>query len=102
VVQVARGPSPEDEPQFYRRLERKADEALARHLDRLKTKGPPARAAVLLCDRVPEVLRLARESGVDLIVLTSHAVDPAQPGAEWGTLSYLIGIAAQCPVLLVK
>jgi len=102
VVQLIHGLAPDDEPQFYRRLEKKADEALARCVDRLEMKGTPARAVVLIGDRVPEVLRFAKESGVDLIILTSHAVDPTRPGAEWGTLSYLIGITAQCPVLLVK
>jgi hypothetical protein len=42
------------------------------------------------------------ESGVELIVLSSHRVDLQNPGAGWGTMSYKVGILSQCPVLIVK
>lgn len=53
-------------------------------------------------DRTREILRFADTEGIDLIVLNSHQIDPATPTQGWGTISYKIGILAQCPVLLMK
>ena len=53
-------------------------------------------------NRAPEIVRYAGEIGVDLIVLKSHRIDLENPSAGWGTVSYKVGILAQCPVLLVK
>ncbi len=47
-------------------------------------------------------MRYAVEEGMDLIVLKSHRIDLENPSAGWGTVSYKVGILAQCPVLLVK
>jgi nucleotide-binding universal stress UspA family protein len=102
VVEVLQGLPREEEPSFYQRLERKAGIHLNRLLGHLKDRQVTGRAVVLFGERVPEALRYAEQEGVGLIVLTSHPVDPSKPGAGWGTMSYLIGIAARCPVLLVK
>jgi nucleotide-binding universal stress UspA family protein len=102
VVEPIRGLSREEEPTFYQRLERKAGAHLNQLLDHLKGLGRTGRPVVLVGERIPEVLRYAQEHGVDLMVLTSHPVGPDKPGGGWGTMSYLLGIAAQCPVLLVK
>jgi hypothetical protein len=37
-----------------------------------------------------------------MIVLTAPRLDPNNPGASWGSLSYKISMLASCPVLLVK
>jgi len=102
AIEVPHGLTPEEEPTFYQRLERKANLHLNRLLATLKDRQVPARSVILFGERAPTILRFAQEAGVELLVLSSHPVDPANPNAGWGTLSYLIGIAAQCPVLLVK
>jgi nucleotide-binding universal stress UspA family protein len=102
VVEVLSGLPREEEPSFYQRLERKATVHLNRLLDHLKGRGVMGRAIVLVGEPIPEILRCAQEEGIDLIVLTSHPVEPAKPGSGWRTTSYLIGIAAKCPVLLMK
>jgi universal stress protein A len=45
---------------------------------------------------------VAKARRADLIVLASHPVNPAMLGRDWGTISYKVGILAQCAVLLVK
>jgi universal stress protein A len=47
-------------------------------------------------------VRTAAALRADLIVLPSHRVNPSMVGRDWGTISYKVGILAQCPVLLVK
>jgi nucleotide-binding universal stress UspA family protein len=102
VIELLHGMSREEEPAFYERLERKAAGHLAGLVARLQAQQAVGRSAIRLGERVPEILRYAQQEGVDLIVLSSHAIDPEKPGAGWATMSYLIGIAARCPVLLVK
>jgi universal stress protein A len=57
---------------------------------------------ILYGRRAEEIVGFAGRTGVDLIVLASHKVNPSIVGRDWGTISYKVGILAQCPVLLVK
>jgi nucleotide-binding universal stress UspA family protein len=102
VIEVIHGLSREEEPTFYQRLERKAVAHLDRLVSHLKGLGASARSSVVFGERVPEVLAQAEREKVGLIVLSSHPVEATAPGASWASMSYLIGIAARCPVLLVK
>ena len=52
--------------------------------------------------RAEDIVNFAAANGVDLIVLASHRVNPSRVNRDWGTISYKVGILAQCPVLLVK
>src|SRR6266851_503449 len=79
VIEVLPGLPREEEPSFYQRLERKADIYLHRLSDVLQERHVTVRSVVLLGERVPEVLRYAEEQAADLLVLTSHPVDPAKP-----------------------
>lgn len=102
VIELLTGLPREEEPDFYQRLERKAQAHLERLLRRLGERNVPARAEVLYGERAREILRYAVAEGVDLVVLTSHRIDPANPETRWGTLSHKVGLLAPCPVLLVK
>jgi nucleotide-binding universal stress UspA family protein len=102
VIEMIHGLPMEEEPTFYQRLERKAGthlETLRRGLEKQKV---AVHSQVLFGDRALEIIRHSQETGADLIVLSSHRIDAGQPAASLGTLSYKIGILAQCPVLLVK
>jgi nucleotide-binding universal stress UspA family protein len=85
---------------FYERLERKARAGmteLVRHADAMR-----AECAVVYGRAHEEIVRFAAANDVDLIVLASHRVNPSMANRDWGTISYKVGILAQCPVLLVK
>jgi nucleotide-binding universal stress UspA family protein len=69
-----------------------ADEAPPVELQRRVVFGHRARA----------IVDFAGEQGCDLIVLSSHRVDPDRRGEDWATLSHKVAILAPCPVLLVK
>src|SRR5437763_829339 len=100
VIELLHGVPREEEPEFYQRLEETARAHLDRLAAALQGRSVTVRAELLFGRRGPDVVRYAQDTGADLIVLTSHPVDPAKPGESWGTLSYFIGIAARCPVLL--
>src|SRR5262245_9295460 len=102
VIEPIHGAAREEEADFYDRLEHTAQAHLERLAERFAAQQVPAQTAIVYGPRGASVVRYAQEQGFDLIVLTSHAVDMSQPGMGWGTLSYFIGVAARCPVLLVK
>jgi nucleotide-binding universal stress UspA family protein len=87
---------------FYAKLERNARSKMAA-LARLVPKGTlHTENAVVYGRRAEEIVSFAAANSVDLIVLASHRVNPSMSGRDWGTISYKVGILAQCPVLLVK
>lgn len=87
---------------FYRNLEQKAMEAMAETTAPLRDAGVPFDQNVRYGDPAEEIVEFSREDGADVIVLTSHRIDPESPGSSWTTLSYKVAILAQCPVLLLK
>jgi universal stress protein A len=92
----------EELEEFYSRLEQRTREQLDAVAEPLRRSGVSVDQEVVYGRRAEEVLRYAEEHRVDLIVVSSHRVDPQNPGAGWTTLSYQVAILAQCPVLLVK
>jgi universal stress protein A len=91
-----------EDREFHTRLEQRARDHLARLGHFLETRGVSRREEVVFGNRAPEIVRYATEVGIDLIVLKSHRIDLQNPSAGWGTVSYKVGILAQCPILLVK
>jgi nucleotide-binding universal stress UspA family protein len=102
VVEVVAEVWAAEERGFYTRLEQRARDHLARLGRALEARGVPRREEVVFGNRAPEIVRYAAEVGADLIVLKSHRIDLQNPAAGRGTVSYKVGILAQCPVLLVK
>jgi nucleotide-binding universal stress UspA family protein len=102
VVEVISEVWAAEERGFYTRREQMARDHLARLGHALEARGVPRREEVVFGHRAPEIVRYAGEVGADLIVLKSHRIDLENPSAGWGTVSYKVGILAQCPVLLVK
>ena len=102
VVEVSAEVCAEKDRDFYNRLQQTARDHLARLGHALEARGVPRREEVVFGHRAPEIVRYAAEVGADLIVLKSHRIDLEHPAAGWGTVSYKVGILAQCPVLLVK
>jgi nucleotide-binding universal stress UspA family protein len=102
VIELVQGLPREEDPPFYRRLEVKAKENVSRLVEALREKKVKVRSEIVFGNRVAEITSFARQNGTDLIVLASHRIDPARPGAGWGSLSHQVGVLATCPVLLVK
>jgi universal stress protein A len=100
VIETIDGLRFEELGPFYARLERKARTAM----NALVKRRPESAAAstVVYGRRAEEIVNFAAANDVDLIVLASHRVNPTLVNRDWGTISYKVGILAQCPVLLVK
>jgi universal stress protein A len=102
VIETVRGLEFEEMKPFYQKLEKKAQEKMATARARLPTTGIDVVQEIVYGDRAEGIVKFASAHGTDLIVLASHRVSPAAVGRDWGTISYKVGLLAQCPVLLVK
>jgi nucleotide-binding universal stress UspA family protein len=85
---------------FYRKLEQKSRRKLDAAARRFVRGGVPIRTTVVIGEPAREIVRASVARRVDLVVMGSHKVRPGSRG--WGTTSYKVGIACQCPILLVK
>ena len=102
VIETIPGLSVDEEREFYEKLEQKASAFLAELGTVLEEQGVEWTAEVVYGSRARTILDEARKLGADLIVIRSHRIDGASSAQGFGTLSYHIGILAECPVLLVK
>lgn len=100
VIQTIPGLPSGEEQKFYAKLEASARKKLRELGTHLEKRGVRWNDGVATGSRVGEILEAAAR-GIDLLVLSSHRIDPDQ-GGGWGTLSYQLAVLAQCPVLLVK
>jgi nucleotide-binding universal stress UspA family protein len=102
VIELIHGMPRQEEKDFYDRLERAAQEHLQKYADMLRQRQVAHREEISFGGRALEIIRFARESKVDLIVLTAPAAEPGKPDVGMGSLSYKVGVFAPCPVLLVR
>lgn len=102
VTEQVEGAGDDELEEFYTTLRERAARALERMRAEFAERGVEPECEIRLGKRGPEIVSFAEQMGCDLIVLTSHTVDPEQPGRGFGTLSHQIALIASCPVLLVR
>jgi nucleotide-binding universal stress UspA family protein len=100
VIEMLEDDDP-DLTSFYRRLEAKARQGM-RELTSEILAGRRVVHHVAFGRRVDEIVRVARESAAELVVLASHPIEPNEPPRDWLTISYRTAILAPCAVLLLK
>jgi universal stress protein A len=101
VIEVVRGLEFGELKRFYEKLARRAETKMAK-LAKRAPMGVTVRTQVAYGPRAESIVKVAKARRADVIVLASHPVNPAMLGRDWGTISYKVGILAQCAVLLVK
>jgi nucleotide-binding universal stress UspA family protein len=84
---------------FYRRLEKNATARLAHLAERAKQRGVSIQKKILFGKRARTIIDFAAKRRVDLIVLNSHRV---KPDSGFPSISYDVGVLAECAVLLLK
>lgn len=88
--------------EFYERLQRRATDKMNALQNRLIEVGIDTSIEIRVGRRVPEIVGVAAEQDVDLVVLSSHRIDRNQPARSLGTISYKVSILCDCAVMLVK
>ncbi len=84
--------------EFYKKLERNAQSKM-KVLIKRSLKNVPVERIILYGKRAAEIAKYAATRKIDLIVLSSHRI---QPGSGVGTVSYTAAVLSPKPVLLVK
>ena len=102
VIEEIEGSSFAELEDFYTALRGRAEKALEHWRAALARHGTDAFCEIRLGKRGPEILAFAEQAGCDLIILTSHTLEPDQPGRGLATLSHQIALLAPCAVLLVR
>jgi nucleotide-binding universal stress UspA family protein len=87
---------------FYERLEHSAREGMKELSAGFAASGIEAETVIVFGKRHHEIITYASENQIDLIVMSSHRVDPDRPAANFGSISYRVAVLSPCAVLLVK
>jgi nucleotide-binding universal stress UspA family protein len=102
VIETIEHISHEELRDFYSRLERRAREGMKELSAGLVEQNIGVDNVVVFGKRYDEIVKYAIDNGVDLILMSSHRVDPDRPSANFGSISYRVAVLAPCAVLLVK
>ena len=87
---------------FYERLRVRYMTELKAMSQRFSQVGLKVETKVLLGKPLHDIVDFSRTHNVDLIIMSSHPIEPHDPLRSWGTLSYKVSVACSCPILLVK
>ncbi len=102
VIEMIAKTTFEEFEDFYRKLEERCLKDMDTLIAPYKDSEAKIVPKVLYGNRAQEILRFATDNHIDLIVMKSHKIDVEDRAQGWGTISYKVGILAQCPVMLVK
>ena len=81
---------------------RKARSGMSTLAESLATEEISVEHHVVYGRRASEIVAFAQGREVELIAMTSRALDPDKPETAWGSISHQVAILAGCPVLLLK
>lgn len=97
------GDAPDEETtEFYDHIRERAESEMERMSQRFLDAEIRCEVKVRIGDRLQEIVEFASHHAVDLIVMSSHRIDPNHLAETWGTLSYKVSVICECPILLVK
>jgi nucleotide-binding universal stress UspA family protein len=102
VIETLEGMEREELGAFYEKLRARAKKDMRKMIGQYRNQAVIGDRKIVLGKRAGEIVTLARDLEVDLIVLSSHPLDPANPNQDWATISYKVAILAPCPVLMIK
>ena len=102
VIETVEQVESEDFQKFYRQLGARAGRKIDKLIAKYGREGITMEKQILYGKRVYEILNFAVAHGVDLIIMSSHKLDPENAAEGWGTISFKIGVLSHCPVMLVK
>ena len=92
----------DDTQQFYDRVRRRVLTELESLSQRFSEANLSVEIKFHLGQPLRDIVRFSESHNVDLIIMSSHPVDKDDFVRSWGTLSYKVSVACQCPILLVK
>ncbi len=101
IIELLDAPMEELED-FYQELEDSSRSKMEKTSQPLRDAGLTVDMHIRYGKRVPEIVKFADESSADLVVISSHRIDPEDPSRTWMTISHQLAILVPKPVLIVK
>lgn len=102
VIETIDGAADAELQSFYAKLQQRSQTELESAAQRFSQAGLTVDTKIRFGRRLHEIVQDAVDRQIDLIVMSSHVVDPQRPVQSLGTLSYQISMLCPCPILLVK
>ena len=102
VIETINLPEDDELREFYGGLEKRSQNELNAIAARFENANTMVDKVVRFGRRAEEIVAYTGEQAIDLIVMSSHPVDPDSPARSWNTLSYQVSLLCSCPILLVK
>ena len=102
VIETVEGADSDDFKKFYKQLGVRAGKAIDKLISEYDREGLSIEKQIIYGKRVYEILNFADAHKVDLIIMSSHRLDPDNAAEGWGTISFKVGVLSHCPVMLVK
>ena len=102
AIDPSSDPPDEETTEFYNHMRRQAESEMERMSQRFLDADLKCEIKVRIGDRLMEIIEFTKHHRVDLVVMSSHRVDPGHLAATWGTLSYKVSVLSESSVLLVK
>lgn len=102
VIESIEGSDDSESREFMQQLHQKSESELEVLAQPFEAAGVSVDRKVREGRRTAEIVQDAAERKADLIVMSSHPINPADPMKSLGTISYQVSILCSCPVLLVK
>lgn len=102
VIEFIDFPDDEEMSSFYEKLEQRSEQELSKLQREFADDDLDVTVETVVNNRGKGIVLYAVEHHVDLIVMSSHPVDPAKPSAGWSTISYQVSALCPCSVMLVK
>jgi len=101
VIETVEGAEQGEFDDFYEKLKIKAEKNMIKMTELFKNQDYLIDTKIVYGNREAEIVKFAHENNMDLIILSSHRIGE-ENGYNWATISYKVGILAQCPVMMVK
>ena len=87
---------------FYKQLATKARRKLRQLGKRASGRGPELRYETTYGRRVRAILDHVIDHNIDLVVITSHQIEPGDPPTSWMTISHQVTLFANCSVMVLR
>jgi len=105
VIEVIDEGDLDDDPdvkEFYTKLEDRSKRELESMGQRFVEADIDIRQKIRFGKRAGEIVKYSDDHAFDLIVMSSHTLEPKNRTSTIVTLSYQVSLLCRCPILLVK
>lgn len=105
VIEVIDSGEFDDDPdvkEFYARLEDRSKRELETMGQRFVEADLDVHEKIRFGKRAGEIVKYRDDHAIDLIVMSSHTLEPENRTSTIVTLSYQVSLICRCPILLIK